>query len=226
MRRKEGLMPEPLNCLSASPLSSILTDHNISVRRTLQKVEGNKVVLLHIEQLPPHPPITSPVLQLAFGDPSEYEGAGFILEDGSEWSRVGQEPTSSFNCHAYSLGERVGLTPTDWVEGEPTDLSLDTNPAEILLTTYFKRRRALRVNQYDSLIHDLALREGDVLSFTYKVPFWGIVHLHSGRIQKVNRQNWMASKLRTGRLLVTPIPDVLWLYPETQTIHAYRLRGE
>ena len=221
--KKKGL--QPLNRRNDRTLPSIRDAHNILVKRVLQTIEGKRVILLHIEQLPPHVPITNPLLQLVFGDPLQYEGLGFILEDDSEWSRIGQEPTPRFNCHAYSLGERVGLTAEDWLEGEPTNLSLDTNPTQILLSVYFRRRRTFDVAQAEVLTQNPGLREGDIISFTHERPNWGIVHEHSGRIRQVNGENWMASKFKTGRLLVTPIIDALQIYPDTRTIHVYRFRG-
>ncbi|MEK7583691.1 MAG: hypothetical protein AAB490_00465 [Patescibacteria group bacterium] len=207
-------------------LPSALSSHNILVRRVQQWVKGKKVILFKIDRLPPHVPITSPLLELIFGDPTQYTGPSFILEERTEWVEVGKQPAARFNCHAYSLGERVGLTPEDWVEGEPTDLSMDTNPMQILLSAYFTPFRTLDVAHAHSLVHDQGLREGDVISFTYERPYWGIVHQHSGRVMHVNSENWLTSKFQVGRLIVTSIKDALEFYPDTRKVRVYRFRGD
>jgi hypothetical protein len=177
--------------------------------------------------MPPHVPITSSLLELIFGDPAQYHGEAFVLREPKDiWTKVGQQPTAGFNCHAYALGERIGLTPADWVEGEPTDLSMDTNPMEILLSVYFETIAILPVSEAHTLAHEQELQRGDIISFVRNRPYWGIVHGHSGRVIRVNDANWMASKLKTGRLLAIPILEALQLYPQTQRIQIYRFQKE
>ena len=217
--------PRPLNRADDRPLSSMpdrRLNTPISIERVLQRAGIQEVILLRIKSLPPLDSITSPLQPLVFGSPAEYRGPSFILQENNAWSKAGQKPTAEFNCHAYALGKRIGLTAEDWVEGEPTNLSEDTNPMEILLSVYFRRIMALSVSQIDSLSQ---AKEGDIISFTLERLYGGTTHLHSGRIKVVNGQNWMASKFRTGRLLVTPIEEALRVYPTTQKICIYRFRN-
>jgi hypothetical protein len=192
-----------------------------------QRVKNKEVILFQIEKILKLGPIDDPRFQLVLGNPALYTGSGFILkEPDNPWTQIGQEPTSSFNCHTYSLGDRIGLTPQDWVEGEPTNLSMDTNPMEILLSIYFTILRTLKADEINSLHLDSDLRENDIISFTYKRFDWGIVHQHSGIIRRVNGENWLASKFRLGRLVVTPISEALSYYPQVTKILVYRLKGE
>ena len=216
--------PRPMNRANDQRISSMpdLRHDLLPIERVMQWAGNQRIVLLHIKSLPPPNPISSPLQPLIFGDPAQYQGSSFILKENNKWSKAGQEPTAGFNCHAYSLGERVGLTPQDWVEGEPTNLSEDTNPMEILLSVYCRLVGKQPVSQIDLLPH---VREGDIICFTIEQLYGGVNYLHSGRIRVVNGQNWMASKFRTGRLLVTPIQEALQVYPTTQKICIYRFRN-
>lgn len=197
------------------------------VKRVEQRVKKTTVVLFRIERTPNITPVpdSKPELHLMLGNPDLYRGKGFILHDGNRWSEVGREPTASFNCHTYSLGERIGLTPEDWVEGEPTNLSLDTSPMEILLSVYFKLQKTLKCSEASSLISDPDLQAGDIVSFTYTRSHWGVCHLHSGQVKLVNGENWLASKFYIGRLVVTPIAEALSHYPQATAIRIYRFLG-
>ena len=222
MNRK---LPRPLDRTRDKILDIVVARFGIRVERVKQQVSGHSVILLHIEKPMPHVPITTPLLQLIFGNPEQYEGPAFIPEASDEWTSAWQNSAPVFNCHAYSLGGRVGLTPRDWVEGEPTDLSMYTHPTAVLLNAYFRKIWTLDVTQGTNLAEDQRLHEGDVISFTRERNFWGTVHEHSGKVVKVRGKNWMMSKFVAGRLLVTLIADALELYPKTQTLRAYRFLG-
>jgi hypothetical protein len=196
------------------------------IERVLQRTRGQKVILLHVKQIPPLVPVPGPLQPLVFGDPTQYQGSAFILQEDNKWSKAGKEPTAGFNCHAYALGERVGLTPEDWVEGEPTNLSENTNPMEALLSVYCRHMKTLPASQADLLSQDSHLKEGDIVSFVLGILCERVNHLHSGRIKLVNGENWMASKFRAGRLLVTPISEALQVYPITEKICIYRFRNK
>ena len=76
------------------------------------------------------------------------------------------------------------------------------------------------------LAKDEKLQEDDIVSFTYDRHFWGIVHQHMGRISRVNGKNWLVQKFQLGRLIVTPIKEVLEIYPRTEKLRAYRFRND
>lgn len=195
------------------------------VMRILQKVRTGDVIILSLCGLPPHPPIITPLHKSAFGVSGESTGPSFVYKDLScPWSRAGLEPTASFNCNSYALGSRVGLSPGDWIEGEPTDLSMATNPMAILLSAYFRTIKILNPKEVDRLPGDSGLREDDIVSFTREHARWGTLHDHSGRIKRIKDDNWMVSKFGTGRLLASPIAEALRHYPETENIRIYRFR--
>lgn len=207
------------------------TRRGVQVRRSQLWSYGQRIVLLHMDSDAMRGMFqgsTGGFWDLVFGNPSDYHGPEYILRDPTcPWSTNGQEPTFSFNCHAYSLGEKVGLNPHDWVEGECTDASMNTNPTDILLRDYFRpvKQLAATLQAAETLADDPELCEDDVVSFTRMTKFWGIAHDHSGRIRMVNRQNWLASKFREGRLLMTPIATAFNAQTNVnEQIRVYRFR--
>ena len=222
MKRK---LPRPLDRTRDEMLGIVDARFGVQVRRIKQRVHGRDVILCRMETPMPQVPITKPLHHLIYESSEQYQGPAFIPEISDEWTRTWQHSVPIFNCHAYSLGTRVGLAPNDWVEGEPTDLSMNTNPTAILLAAYFRQIRTLETAQVAKLVEDQRLCEGDIISFTRERNYWGTVHEHSGKVLKVEGKNWMMSKFMAGRLLVTPIADALELYPKARTLRAYRFLG-
>jgi hypothetical protein len=215
----------PLDRTRDQPLDTVLSVHGVPIHRFMQRAGNEEIILFHVERLGPIPPIAHPLMELIFGDPANYSGSAYIPQGDDPWVVAGQKITADFNCHSFSLGERIGLTPRDWVEGEPTNLSNDTNPTALLLSVYFRQTRLLEPTQVEKLVRDHGLREGDIISFTYDRPYWGTVHGHSGRIRTVGNENHLRSKFQTGRLADTTIAQALELYPEATTVRVYRFRS-
>lgn len=163
--------------------------------------------------------------QLIWGDPKKYDGPGFVPESEGSWSEVGKNPSSAFNCHAFTLGNRAGLRIGDWVESECTNASMNTNPAGILFDHYAKCRKRFRATSENArcLGLDPDLDEGDIILFTRMTKHFGVAYDHSGLVRKVDGANWMASKFGFGRLLVTPIETALLGIPSLpQQLRTYQ----
>ena len=201
---------------------------NLPIERILQWVRGQRVILCRIRGKAAIPTCSHPLGKLAAEDASRYHGRAFVLkEPWNRWTELGQEPTASFNCHSYSFGDRVGITPEDWVEGEWTDMALNTNPAEILFSAYFKPIKVLPPCAGSSLVFDRTLKDGDVISFTKQRLGWGTNYMHSGIVQCLGEENWLVSKFSSGRLIAAPIPEIAEVYLECglERIGVHRFRG-
>jgi hypothetical protein len=207
---------------------SEMTARGVTIRRTLQRVGTEKLIIIHREHLLPIDSAETNLHHLIFGDPSRYEGSGNIYSDpDDEWTAKGAEMDPRFNCAAFALGEKVGLTPNDWIEGEPTDISEDTNPAEILLKAYFKPIKIVdaTLNAVAPLASDPQIWHDDVVSYTLHRPKWGIVHRHMGKIKIVDNENWLISKFAQSRIVVLPLTEVLQIFPDVEKVRIYRAKS-
>jgi hypothetical protein len=210
-------------------LSPYTTKEQKQIQRSLHKIGGKKVVILHDLNPVPEPQILHPMDNLVFGDPIRFLGEGFIFhEAGNPWAETGILVTNSFNCHAFALGERVGLTPRDWISSVASDATLNTNPMQILLDAYFEEVMGADYDPMAAmrLAEETSLKEDDVISFSCPAPGKNdLFHLHSGRITRVEDEWWIAGKAGAGRIIVAPILNTLMYYPRLKIpgkIRVYR----
>lgn len=107
--------------------------------------------------------------------------------EGKPWKK-GDRANPRFNCHSFSLGNHVGITPDDWVEGLKGKATEDTNPMEVFLASYFTMVKKLDPSKQkpEDVEKDPDLKEGDILLLTGRDPEGKrpTFHSHSGRIVK------------------------------------------
>lgn len=160
------------------------------------------------------------------------EGRGRLLCKGrpeNPWCRNGTKPDPSFNCHAYSVGDIIGLTPTDWLDGASSELTNGMNPVQVALDNYFSL--ILELDKNPESVSGVAeaswLREDDVLALVKHDPDGSVEYVHSGRIVKEHGENWLASKLGEGPLIVAPLIAYTIEYEGLfDTIKVFRKKGD
>ena len=117
--------------LSDNLTSSIVQD--FPVERTLFEVNGSRVVLFHKDGRSLEQEFASDYLQLM-----RSLDLGPVCEvDNDDWVWCRANPVN-FNCHTLAVGSAIGLTPTFWLEGVASNLTLNSNPVGTLLTECYR----------------------------------------------------------------------------------------
>lgn len=183
-------------------------------RTSVELGSGNDLVLLHKKHFT-HP--KDRLYQFPSLAAFLEAGEGRLLceggESGNPWCRNGTKPDSGFNCHAHAVGDLIGLTPDDWLDGGVSKLTGNTNPMQVVLDNFFRE------------VASNDLREGDVVSLVKNGPD-GVEYIHSGRIVNENGRVMIASKLGEGPLVVA----LLSVYEKEyeglfDTIKVFRQKG-
>lgn len=132
----------------------------VEITRTYKNIQSKsplgdyEIILLHKSKklLPDRLYNHGSFQELLEGDPATKQDNGFILEEsGNPWAAGGKEGSPSFNCHAYAVGERLGLTPNDWLEGQSSALTNNTNPLGTVLNRSF---RIVREYSGENMVND------------------------------------------------------------------------
>lgn len=184
-----------------------------SIQRTWVELNGgDTLVLLHKNRFayPDRLYRFSSLAALLEAGVSSGEGRGKFLCEGlskDSWCKNGIRPDPNFNCHSYSVGDVIGLTSTDWLDGVSSELTDGINPMQVVLDNYFSL-----VSEFDrnpesisKVARNVGLQEGDVLTLVKYSSDGSVEHVHSGRIVKEKSKNWLASKLGEGPLIIAPI---------------------
>ncbi|MBX7144523.1 MAG: hypothetical protein K1X79_08750 [Oligoflexia bacterium] len=173
---------------------------------------GVKVPVLHcpIQLTDPDPDNLRKIL---FAVPDKH---GEVLDPlTSPWADPSKQ--AFFNCHAFALGETLGLTPNDSVNGARVNSLGYENPVGLLLPKFFDLKCSFEGETLNApaFTHHASLSSGDRI-FLVNSDGPSIEHLHSGRLVKRNGENWVVSKLGEDPLVVTPIDTLLLVYPTTR----------
>jgi hypothetical protein len=197
---------------------STMESEGVVYRRTLNRVGSHKIIILHKDErrsVEPFRPVTA-FHHLAVGDASQGMNAGVPFEiPGDPWSEAGASGNHRFNCLTYALGDRVGLTPDDWIEGIREVITDWTNPMETLLALYFKQIKVMDVSLREmlALTDSQFLQDDDIYSMEGRLKTYGRVVYHAGRICKLSGENYLVSKIGEARLVITPLHVPLSVYP-------------
>ncbi|HEV8487292.1 MAG TPA: hypothetical protein VGV87_27335 [Blastocatellia bacterium] len=200
---KSKMLP-PLDRSEDKPLPP-MNVNGVTFRRTEQIVGGNKVVILHkTDQF-----FTTSSIQ-AKSLTNFLVGGGFVCTDASNpWCA----PTAltTFNCHAFALGDRAGLSPQDWLDGEAGPLTDGINPMGALVSYYLKpyRKSGKTAHEITRLAGDRCVCEGDVICFLRMDESNRLTFVHSGKMVKVGSQNWVMSKLGENPVCTLPLRDLV-----------------
>ena len=109
------------------------------LHRTCMEIDDKQLVVFHKSHSMLKPRFSS---QTAWKNFLEGSHGGPVIEvDDAEWQWSSASP-SAFNCHTLAVGSRVGLGPSDWLEGSASDFTLGHNPTSILLETFFEETLA------------------------------------------------------------------------------------
>jgi hypothetical protein len=197
----------PLDRSKDRPLAPMVVS-GVTFRRTEQTLRGVHFVILHKTQ---HFFSTNSI--------SSQHLAGFLLggnllcsDDGNPW--CSPKALLTFNCHAFALGDRAGLTPQDWVEGEPGALTEGANPMAVLVSYYLTPYKKLSKDPREiaELASDPGINEGDVIAFMRIDAGDQVVFVHSGKMVKVEGENWVISKLGERPVSTLPIKNLAAAY--------------
>lgn len=173
---------------------------------------GIRVPVLHvnIKLAPPNPQELRKVLLSNPAKPGE-----IVIDSSNPWAQNSAQ--SFFNCHAFALGETVGLTPNDQINGAPVRTLGFPNPVGELLPVFFTLKLAFEGHQMNlaNIESDSRLSTGDRIFFVAKTKE-GVEHVHSGRIVKRGQENWVMSKLGEDPLVITPLETLSKLYDFSQ----------
>lgn len=210
------------NALLESSIEAIYL-REIEVRRSLRRFEdGTELILLHkdlaldFDAVAVHEKLN----QILTDDPLH---PGLFLRDTlSPWL----DPSNylKFNCHAFALGARLDISPTDWVEGQASGLTLNQNPMKIALNAFFSSYldSNFKSIKWDELTTDTSLDEGDIITF-YDTKTDSFVH--SGVIVKRNGENWCMAKSGDAEIVVTPLKNSALNYTGFDRVQIYKFRA-
>lgn len=187
-----------------------------AIRRTASMVDEQPVVLFHKSgtALGPEGDYDWPALlsHLNSGVVTE------VYEPNCEWSAA---PSMNFNCHALAVGSRIGISPSDWLEGIASDATMSRNPTEILLNRYFEQ---LRTEEPDHAGSYFDAREDDVVVLCDSASRHFI---HSATIKSVEGELVAVSKFGEGPILSTSLSLLMKFYAnQFDEVHWYRFAGD
>ena len=196
---------------NSSSLASVVQQGH-AIRRSASLVDEQPVVLFHKfgTALGPEGDYDWPAIlaQLNCGEVSQLDDPEWL------WST---EPSMNFNCHALAIGSRVGVTPSDWLEGIASDATLNQNPTAILLNRYFDK---LRVEEADHAGAFFDAREDDVVVLCDSKSQH---YIHSAIIKFIDGEIVAVSKFGEGPILVTGFELLTRFYTgQFDEVHWYR----
>ena len=178
------------NSCSLAPV----TNQGHAIRRSASLVDEQPVVLFHKSgtALSPEGDYDWPALlaHLDCGEVTE------LYDPTTEWSAA---PSMNFNCHALAIGSRVGISPSDWLEGIASDATMNQNPTELLLNRYFDQ---LRIEEPDHAGSYFDAQEGDIVVLCDSASQHFI---HSATIRFVDGEMVAVSKFGEGPILSTSL---------------------
>ena len=136
------------------------------------------------------------------------------LEDELEhWNQIQR---FTFNCHMLSIGDLLGMSPTGWLEGSSSRLTLLSNPVADLLKHYFamvrsdvSERQLSHVGQEDDVVVFRHLATGDIV--------------HSARVRRDGERLFLLSKFGEDPACVTTLCKTAEKYAgEYDSVQVYR----
>lgn len=214
--------------------SKTINLEGVEIGKTYKRIEDYEIIVLHkSETLTPAKVFKGNFFgELLEGDPNTNEDNGFLLnEPNNPWTKAGGGVGPSFNCHSYAVGERLGLTPNDWLEGSPSPLTDDTNPLDIILKNSFQivKNYSLESDMLNDFPNDTQILAGDIVTIIMTsrnaVRRTNVDYIHSGRVTKVRGKNWVSSKFGEGPILVTPLSAIIKEYQgQFNRMSVYRLK--
>jgi len=146
---------------------------------------------------------------------------------GRPWKK-GDRGNPSFNCHSFALGDYVGITPSDWIEGVAAKATEDANAMETFLASYFTVVKTIDPSKQkpEDVESDTDVREGDVLVLTAR-PEKSLQHVHSGRLVKRGQKWQLMAKLGEDfPVVVGPIAAVAAPYNgQFNEVKIYRIKA-
>jgi hypothetical protein len=197
-------MLAPLNRSEDKPLPP-MTVNGVAFRRTEQNLGGNRLVILHKTD----PFFTTSSFQARSLTRFLVRG-GFVCTDaGNPWCAA--TALTTFNCHAFALGERAGMSPQDWVDGEAGPLTDGINPMGVLVSYYLKPYMKLGKSAHEitRLVQNRCVCEGDIICFLRRDDKNRPIFVHSGKIVKAGDDNVVMSKLGENPVCTLPLRDLV-----------------
>lgn len=183
------------------------------IRRRLVTVNMQPIVLLSK---------THPILKPCFTTEqwNEFSSCnGIPKEMESEVQQWNRGLRFSYNCHAMSVGGLVGLGADEWLEGTKSRLTLNQNPAQALLDTFFTK-----VASHQTAEDLPAMRSDDVV--VYRDDDEDTL-VHSGRVRLIDGETHLMSKFGEYPTLITPFQLVSSEYAgQFNRLDIYRLNAE
>lgn len=164
-------------------LNSILVD-NVQVDRSFIEVGGRQVVLFHKYGQSLQSEVATDYVQLMHG--LELGPVCELFDENWSWCQANPR---NFNCHAMAIGSAVGITPNDWLEGQASDSTSNSNPVGILLNEFYSPATG-------------EILDNDVFVFRNSLTDHFV---HSGFVRYIDDQLMAISKFGEAEIFVTTL---------------------
>lgn len=184
-----------------TPLDPVRIDGRIVGRVATQLPDAQCIVLRYPMQFP----TPEARLDVEKGDPNRDDDdlELLVIDPNNRWYVDPNHPEqlTTFNCATFALGEKIGLTRSDWLETVSTDWTNDTCPTQVVLDCFYTIHAVYSADDLDCRTLDTSdgLNTGDIITFVKRGH--SVNHIHLCLVQKVGKRNLLIGKLTTGPIV-------------------------